>query len=252
MNKKIIALIIVQTLCVSALFAQDWKFKSGEEDWGDTLYAVQKNAGGAAITIFTAKEDFKPSLLIAPYKQAYGASFSVEITIDKGKAYSLEGSNSDYFGEIQVDGIKKEMLQEMMAGSVISISIAKKDIFSFSLTGSSKAISQLGGALEKKDIAKKEDNANGARATQVKLNNENADQPTVTLRWAGDVPSMDMNNTNSGEGWAEGRRESPGVYDFFQSKFYRLSLDFNKGTFVEVGFDGGWLPEVKGTFTKIK
>jgi hypothetical protein len=58
-KKYIITLIITQALSLSGLFAQDWKFKSGEEDWGETLYATQKNAVGSTITIFTAKEDFR-------------------------------------------------------------------------------------------------------------------------------------------------------------------------------------------------
>jgi len=252
MNKQFIALIVAQTLCLSGLFAEDWKFKSGEEDWGETLYATQKSVEGSTITIFTAKEEFKPSILISPYKAAYGDAFSVEISIDKGQPYELKGSNSDYFGEIQVEGIEKKMLQEMMIGTLISISIASKDTISFNLTGSSKAISQLGVAAPKIENKRKDDNANAAKPLKVKLNSDKADQSTVTLRWNGNTPSMDMNNTNSGEGWAEGHEESPGVYSFFQSKFYSLTLDFTKGTFAEGGFDGDWLPEVTGTFTPIK
>ena len=252
MKKYIITLIVTQALSLSGLFAQDWKFKIGEEDWGETLYATQKNAVGSTITIFTAKEAFKPSILIAPYKPAYGQSFTVEISIDKGQPYRFKGSNSDYFGEIQVEGIEKKMLQEMMVGTLVSISIANKDTLAFSLTGSSKAIGQLGVALPKIETAQKENKPNGARPTQVKLNSNKADQSTVTLRWVGDTPSMDMSNTNSGEGWAEGRKESPGVYLFTQIKFYGLKLDFNKGTFVESGFDGGPLPDVTGTFSPIK
>ncbi len=252
MKKHIITIIVTQTLLLSGIFAQDWKFKSGEEDWGETLYATQKSAEGSTITIFTAKEEFKPAILISPYKPEYGESFTVEISVDKGQSYELKGSNSDYFGEIQLEGIEKKMLQEMMAGSLVSISIAKRETISFSLTGSSKAISQLGVVLPKVEEPQKENNPNEARPTRVKLNNKDADQSTVTLRWVGDTPSMDMSNTNSGEGWEEGYKESPGVYIFSQIKFYGLTLDFNKGTFVETGFDGGPLPEVKGTFTPIK
>lgn len=252
MKKHIITIIATQTLLLSGIFAQDWKFKSGEEDWGETLYATQKSAEGPTITIFTAKEEFKPSILISPYKPEYGESFTVEISVDKGQSYQLKASNSDYFGEIQLEGIEKKMLQEMMVGSLVSVAIAKKETVSFSLTGSSKAISQLGVALPKVEEPQKENNANEARPTRVKLNNKDADQNTVTLRWVGDKPSMDMSNTNSGEGWEEGYKESPGVYIFSQIKFYGLTLDFSKGTFVETGFDGGPLPEVTGTFTPIK
>jgi hypothetical protein len=252
MKKHIITIVATQTLLLSGIFAQDWKFKSGEEDWGETLYATQKSAEGATITIFTAKEEFKPSMLISPYKADYGDAFTVEISVDKGQSYRLKGSNSEYFGEIQVEGIEKKMLQEMMIGTLVSISIANKDTISFNLTGSSKAIGQLGVAAPKIENKQKDNNANAAKPLGVKLNSDKADQSNVTLRWKGDTPSMDMNNTNSGEGWAEGHKESPGVYSFFQSKFYSLTLDFNKGTFVEGGFDGDWLPEVTGTFTPIK
>jgi hypothetical protein len=252
MKKHIITILVTQTLLLSGIFAQDWKYKNGEEDWGETLYATQKSGEGSIITIFTAKEEFKPSILISPYKAEYGDTFSVEISIDKGQSYQLKGSNSDYFGEIQVEGIQKEMLQEMMVGTLVSVSIAKKETISFSLTGSAKAISQLGVALPKIEKLEKEKNANEARPTRLKLNNKDADQKTVTLRWVGDKPSMDMSNTNSGEGWEEGYKESPGVYIFSQIKFYGLTLDFNKGTFVETGFDGGPLPEVTGTFSPIK
>ena len=249
--KQYLITLIVTSLSLSGLFAQDWKFKSGEEDWGATLYATLKNAEGSTITIFTAKENFKPSILLSPYKPAYGQSFTVEISVDKGQLYRLKGSNSDYFGEIQVDGIKKQMLEEMMVGSLVFISIANKDTLSFSLTGSTKAIDQLGGALQKVEKIKA-NNPAGEKPTRVKLNSEKTDQGTVTLRWVGDTPSMDMSNTNSGEGWAEGHKESPGVYTFSQIKFYGLKLDFNKRTFVESGFDGGPLEDVTGTFSPIK
>jgi hypothetical protein len=156
MKKYIVTLVITQALCLSVLFAQGWEFKIGEEDWGETLYATQKNAAGATITIFTAKEEFKPSILIAPYKPAYGQSFTVEISVDKGQLYRLKGSNSDYFGEIQVEGIEKQMLQQMMIGSVVSINLARKDTLSFSLTGSSKAIGVLDRSMQKEDASQKE------------------------------------------------------------------------------------------------
>lgn len=252
MKKHIITLIVTQAFTLSALFAQNWKFEKGEEDWGDTLYAIQKNADGSKLSVFTATGEFKPAILIAPYKPAYGRSFTVEIAVDQGQSYQFKASNSDYFGEIQIEGIGKKMLQEMMVGSIVSVSIANKDTLSFSLTGSSKAIGQLGVEPPKVEPAQKDNNANNARPTQVKLNSDKADQSTVTLRWAGGEPSMDMSNTNGGEGWAQGHEEAPGIYTFSQIKFYGLKLDFNKGTFVESGFDGGPLEDVTGTFTPIR
>jgi hypothetical protein len=149
MKKHIIINFITQTLLLSCIIAQDWKFKSREEDWGETLYATHKNAEGCTITIFTSKKEFKPSLLLYPYKVEYGDTFSVEISIDKSQTYRLKGSISDYFGEIEVEGIQQEMLQEMMAGKLVSISIAKKENISFSLAGATKAISQLSVVLQK-------------------------------------------------------------------------------------------------------
>ena len=148
MRKFIITLAFTQTLLSSCLYGQNWKFRSGEEDWGETVYASQTNAEGATITIFSAKEKFKPAILISPYKSSYGKSFTVEIAVDKGKTYRVEGSMSDYFGEIQVEGIGKPLFQEMMIGSVISITLAKKDTLSFSLTGSSKAIGLLDKSMQ--------------------------------------------------------------------------------------------------------
>lgn len=252
MKKSIIAIIVTQMLLSSGIYAQDWKFKSGEEDWGETLYATQKGAEGTAITIFTAKEEFNPSILISPYKQEYGESFAVEISIDKGQSYKLTGENSDYFGEIQLEGVEKKLLQEMMVGTAVAVSIANQDTLEFSLKGSSKALGQLGVALPDIEGAHKDDHANAAKPLRVRLNSDDADQSTVTLRWEGDTPSMDMKDTNSGEGWAAGNKKSPGVYSFSQSRFYYLTLDFNKGTFVEGGFDGEPLPEVSGIFTPIK
>lgn len=252
MKKNIITLVVTQALTLSALFAQNWKFEKREEDWGDTLYAIQKNADGSKLSIFTATGEFKPSILIAPYKPAYGQSFTVDITVDKGQSYQFKASNSDYFGEIQIEEIEKKMLQEMMVGNIVSVSIANNDTLSFSLTGSSKAIGQLGVTAPKIEPVLKANNTNNGRPTQVKLNSDKADQSTVTLRWAGGEPSMDMSNTNAGEGWAEGYEDAPGVYFFSQTKFYGLELNFNKGTFVESGFDGGPLDNVTGTFTPIK
>ena len=90
------------------------------------------------------------------------------------------------------------------------------------------------------------------KPTLVKLNSKSSDQSLVKLRWTGSIPSMDMSQTNSGSGWQSGIKESNGVYSFTQGKFYGLTLDFNKSIFIETGFDGAWLPEVKGTWTAIK
>ena len=252
MKNYITRLVLIQVLLLSCLYGQDWKFKTGEEDWGETYYASQTNSDKATITIFTEKKTFKPAILISPYKSSYGKSFTVDITVDKGKSYRFKGSNSDYFGEIEVEGASKLLLQEIKLGKVVSITLANKDTLSFTLSGASKAIAQLDGSKPKTEDAPQKNSAKIEKPTQLKLNSDKADQSTVTLRWAGATPSMDMSNTNSGEGWAKGHKEKPGVYSFSQSKFYSLTLDFNKGTFIVGGFDGDWLPEVTGTFTPIK
>lgn len=252
MRTFIVTLVFAQALFLSSAFGEDWKFRSGEEDWGETVYASQTNSDGATITVFSAKESFKPAILISPYKSSYGDSFAVDISVDKGQTYRLKGSNSDYFGEIHVEGISKQALQEMMGGSVVSISLANKDTLSFALTGSTKAIGLLDKSMQKAEGKPQGNPTVAARPTRVKLNSDKVDQSTVTLRWAGATPSMDMSDTNSGDGWAEGHEESPGVYRFSQMKFYSLTLDFNKSTFVEGGFDGDWLPNVTGTFSPIK
>ncbi len=102
------------------------------------------------------------------------------------------------------------------------------------------------------DVATLQASAVKTQPTLIKLNNPASAQREVKLRWATDVPSMDMTNTDPGSGWAVGNKDSDGVYSFAQEKFYGLTLDFNKKTFIETGFDGAWLPEVKGTWTAIR
>ena len=86
----------------------------------------------------------------------------------------------------------------------------------------------------------------------IRLDSEDASQKLVLLNWNDDLPSMDMSKTNSGEGWTGGMRHTPNVYKFFQKKYYSLTLDFKKKTFVETRFDGTQLPEVKGTWRILK
>lgn len=74
----------------------------------------------------------------------------------------------------------------------------------------------------------------------------------VRLRWNGAVPEMNMDNTDSGEGWATGNSEEDGIFWFGQNKFYGLELDFTRKTFVESGFDGGPLPEIAGSWSVIR
>jgi len=94
--------------------------------------------------------------------------------------------------------------------------------------------------------------SSAVKPTVIKLNSKSVDQPLVKLRWSGTEPSMDMSQTNSGSGWQPGIKKSDGVYSFAQGKFYGLTLDFNRSTFIETGFDGGWLPEVKGSWTAVR
>lgn len=93
---------------------------------------------------------------------------------------------------------------------------------------------------------------NGNMPTQVKLNSKESDQGIVILKWEEATPFMEMSNTNSGEGWQKGSKQEKGVYLFSQNKFYALTLDFNRETFVESGFDGGPLPEVKGSWSILR
>lgn len=90
-----------------------------------------------------------------------------------------------------------------------------------------------------------------SKPTLLKLNSFKSDQKEVKLRWKAATPEMDMTRTNSGDGWATGSLQSPGVYVFAQNKFYALTLDFNKGTFIENGFDGAPLPEVRGSWSAL-
>ncbi len=147
MKKTFIVFCLIQFVAISSLFGQTWKFRSGEEDWGDTLYASQKSIAGETLTVFTEKGNYQPNLLISPYQSAYGDSFTVDITIDGGKAHRLRGSRSDYFGDVQVEGVTIKMLKNMAAGKNVIIIINKSEALRFGLEGSSKALNRLGRKL---------------------------------------------------------------------------------------------------------
>jgi uncharacterized protein YecT (DUF1311 family) len=146
MKRYFTAILLAHALILSCLYGQVWEFKTGEEDWGETVYASQSNANGAAITILTAKEDFKPAILISPYKPSYGDSFAVLVTVDKNPPHRLKGASPEYFEEIYVEGVGKGLLDEMKQGKDISISIANKDTHTFTLAGSTKVLGQLDGS----------------------------------------------------------------------------------------------------------
>ena len=146
MKRYFTAILLAQALILSCLYGQVWEFKTGEEDWGETVYASQSNANGAAITILTAKEDFKPAILISPYKPSYGDSFAVLVTVDKNPPHRLKGASPEYFEEIYVEGVGKGLRDEMKQGKDISISIANKDTHTFTLAGSTKVLGQLDGS----------------------------------------------------------------------------------------------------------
>lgn len=50
--------------------------------------------------------------------------------------------------------------------------------------------------------------------------------PEVRLRWDAQVPSMDMKETNGGDGWVVGTQVAPQVWEFSLSNFYSMTLDF--------------------------
>jgi uncharacterized protein YecT (DUF1311 family) len=151
MKRHSTAILLAQALILSCLHGQNWEFKTGEEDWGETVYASQSNASGAAVTIFTATEEFKPAILISPYKPSYGDSFAVVVTVDKNPPHRLKGASPEYFEEIYVEGVGKGLLEEMKRGEVISISVAEKDTHTFTLAGSTKALGQLDGSAHKEE-----------------------------------------------------------------------------------------------------
>jgi uncharacterized protein YecT (DUF1311 family) len=151
MKRYFTAILLAQALILSCVYGQNWEFKTGEEDWGATVYASQSNANGAAITILSAKEDFKPAMLISPYKSSYGDSFAVVVTVDKNPPHRLKGVSPEYFEEIYVGEIGKGLLEEMKQGKGISISIASKDTHAFTLAGSTKVLGQLDGSAHKEE-----------------------------------------------------------------------------------------------------
>jgi len=94
---------------------------------------------------------------------------------------------------------------------------------------------------------------NGIKPTLIELDNPEASQKLVRLRWDDEgIPSMDMSTTNSGEGWATGMRLARNEHKFFQLKYYALTLNFKNKTFVETSFDGAPLPEVRGSWKELK
>lgn len=90
------------------------------------------------------------------------------------------------------------------------------------------------------------------KPTLIKLDSSEASMQHVVLNWKGDVPSMDMSGVNSCDGWVTGMKHTANEFRFFQNKYYGLSIDFKKKSFVETGFDGRVLPEVKGSWTMVR
>ena len=131
------------TLTISTLYAQKWTASTQEEDWGETIYTSQTNPSGDTISIFSATDSFEPAMLLSPYKNTYGKSFSVDITIDRGPTSRFQGEAPEQFEEIYVGGVTESFINEMKEGSTLNVKIAGKDTLTFSLSGSSSALDTL-------------------------------------------------------------------------------------------------------------
>jgi hypothetical protein len=122
------------------LDASEWKFTTGEEDWGETFYASTENTKGETVSIFSSKEAFNPALLISPYKESYGKDFLVEIDVDGKHRFRLSGSSPEYFQEIYVAGLGKRELAAITGGRTLSVIVAGRDTLTFNLTGCVQAL----------------------------------------------------------------------------------------------------------------
>lgn len=124
----------------------EWTYKTGEEDWGPTVYVSSSDNSGQSVTILSDASSFRPTMLLSPYRPEYGTSFPVRVLVDSQQIAVLEGGFSDYFGELEVSGMKKGVLERMKSGKVLSLKIDGHPSYEFGLSGSSSAISSfLGG-----------------------------------------------------------------------------------------------------------
>lgn len=130
---------VIET-AVKPQISSSWEIIVAEEDWGNTIYASQSNETGQFIKIFSAKDEFKPALLLGPYKESYGAKVSIRVNLDGGNSFMLQGVRSDYFGEIVAEGFGEKEIKAIRDSKSLDVTIADSDTFSFSLEGVFEAL----------------------------------------------------------------------------------------------------------------
>jgi len=125
---------------VKPQISSSWEIIVTEEDWGNTIYASQSNETGQFIKIFSAQDEFKPALLLGPYKESYGAKVSIRVKLDGENSFMLQGVRSDYFGEIVAEGFGEKEIMAIRDSKSLEVTIAGTDTFSFTLDGVSEAL----------------------------------------------------------------------------------------------------------------
>lgn len=89
--------------------------------------------------------------------------------------------------------------------------------------------------------------ASSVKPSQIKLNSSKVNYSSIALKWNGATPSAKIDGK-----WLTGDKQSLNTYSFGEDKFYNLTLNFTSKTFIESGFDGVWLPEIKGSWSIVK
>ena len=146
MNKILVSILSVFliTSCQISNIAENsesaWKFRTGEEDWGPTVYISQSNTNNTSVSILSERRSFKPTMLLSPFKNEYGTNASVELLVDTKSLGSYNASLSEYFGEFEIVDIGENVVKALKYGRVLDIKIDGRQTESFNLEGSESAV----------------------------------------------------------------------------------------------------------------
>lgn len=135
--------VVISTVLLAAFSqALAWNYEVGEEDWGKTCYASEKNQDAAEIVLLTSAHEFRPVMLLSPYKASYGSIFPVRLFVDENLIATLSGSSPEYFDAADME-ISLREINALAKGSKMRIELADRDSLVFSLNGARSAIDRL-------------------------------------------------------------------------------------------------------------
>lgn len=117
-----------------------WDFSVDEEDWGPTCFVTHKHKR-ADITILSAKGSLNPALLVSlPQYPKNSQNILVQLQMNSGKPFSLNGMVDDYFGQIYLN-LTGDHINSFISARQLTISISDNAPIKLSLHGAGPVLS---------------------------------------------------------------------------------------------------------------